>query len=73
MSDTPFALAYPQLARWIADNGWIEIGQDDYSRSLVRILDIGGMIWEGGEDAASLDAALQAAEAALTTFLRERG
>jgi hypothetical protein len=73
MSDAPFARAYPQLAHWIADRGWIEIGQGDYSRSLVRILDIGGLIWEGGEDAASLDAALRIAEAALTTWLREQG
>lgn len=73
MPNAPFARAYPLLARWIAERGWIEIGQDDCSRSLVRTLDSGGLIREGGEDAASLDAALHAAEAALTIWLHEQG
>ena len=38
---------YPNLAAWILDGDcWIELGTTDYSRSTVRILDIGGMIWE---------------------------
>ncbi len=37
----------PTLAAWILSGaGWIELGQDEYSRSLVRILDIGGLLWE---------------------------
>ena len=33
---------YPTLAEWILSGaGWIELGQDEYSDSLVRILDIG--------------------------------
>lgn len=40
-----FDQQYRHLAAWILDgDGWIELGQDDFSRSLVRILDIGGMI-----------------------------
>jgi hypothetical protein len=38
---------YPHLARWVKDHGFVEIGYDDYSRSFVRALDIGGMVWEG--------------------------
>ncbi|HLL47357.1 MAG TPA: hypothetical protein VK399_11650 [Longimicrobiaceae bacterium] len=40
--------------------GWIEIGRDDFSRSFVRALDIGGMVWEGAEEYDSLDDALRA-------------
>jgi hypothetical protein len=35
---------YPTLTRWVQEHGWIEIGQDEMSRSFVRALDIGGMI-----------------------------
>ncbi len=38
---------YPHLARWVTAYGWVEIGQDEYSRSFVRALDEGGMTWEG--------------------------
>ncbi len=73
MPDTPFTLAYPHLAEWVETRGWIEIGEDDYSRSWVRVLDIGGMVWEGGEDEVSLDAALQAAEVAMAEYLHGAG
>ena len=44
---TPAETNYPHVDRWVQDFGWIEIGQDDFSRSMVRALDIGGLIWEG--------------------------
>ena len=46
-ADMPAETNYPHVARWVQDFGWIEIGQDDFSRSMVRALDIGGLIWEG--------------------------
>ena len=39
--------------------GWIEMGQDHMSRSFVRALDEGGLVWEGQEDYATLDDALR--------------
>lgn len=45
--------------------GWIELGQDDYSRSMVRALDSSGLIWEGRVSYPSLDAALQDFDRAL--------
>jgi hypothetical protein len=59
---TSFDELYPNLAYWVESFGWIEIGRDDYSSWLIRILDIGGMIWESEEDYGSVDATLQAAE-----------
>ena len=56
---------YPYLSAWVTGGGWIEIGANEYSTSFVRILDIGGMLWEGDDDYPSLDAAFEAAEAAL--------
>jgi hypothetical protein len=58
----------------VQEQGWIEIGQDDYSRSLIRVLDIGGMVWESPPQYPSLDDALHAADAAVAEYLRtERG
>jgi hypothetical protein len=38
---TNFSSTYPNIAAWtrIASYGWIEIGQDDYSKSFIRVLD----------------------------------
>ena len=70
---TSFEELYPSLAYWIESFGWIELGQDHYSRSLIRTLDEGGMIWESKERYDSLDAALQDAEAAITDWVKKEG
>ena len=44
--ESQFSKAYPNIAYWVNTQGWIEIGQDEYSTSLVRALDEGGMVWE---------------------------
>ena len=53
---------YPKLSEWIECNGWIEIGADHYNRSLVRILDEGGLIWESEPPKKSLNEELDIAE-----------
>jgi hypothetical protein len=57
--------AYPHIAAWVDGGGWIELGQNEYSRSFIRILDIGGMLWEGTTRYISLDALFHDAEEAL--------
>ncbi|MCX7067296.1 MAG: hypothetical protein NTW85_06355 [Methylococcales bacterium] len=47
---------YPNISNWIENYGWIELGQDDCSDSMVRILDEGGMVWESKKPYKSLDA-----------------
>ncbi|MBE7554036.1 MAG: hypothetical protein HS126_23480 [Anaerolineales bacterium] len=68
-----FEVAYPNLTRWVDAYGWLEIGADEYSPSLIRILDPGGMVWESEEDYSSLDEALQAADSAIADWLEEQG
>ena len=63
---------YPTIARWVMEYGWIEIGYDDMSRSFVRALDEGGLLWEGQEDDATLDDALRDLEAGLAVWMREQ-
>jgi hypothetical protein len=64
---------YPTVARWVQEYGWIEIGQDDMSRSFIRALDDGGTVWEGRRSYPTLDAALQDLEAGLIAWMQEQG
>jgi hypothetical protein len=70
--DESFEERYPNITVWVQD-GWIELGQDGYSRSLVRVLGIGGMVWEGGERYETVDEALAEAEAAIAAWLEKNG
>ena len=69
--DGTFEECYPALTRWVLGAGWLEVGRVDWSQSLIRALDEGGLIWEGGETAPTVSAALAEAEAALTVWFRE--
>jgi hypothetical protein len=50
----PFSQSYPTITRWIEKQGWIEFGADDYSNSLIRALDLGGLVWESDSETDSL-------------------
>lgn len=65
MSDT-----HPWLCRWVADFGTLEIGYSHETRSFIRALDAGGMIWNGRRSYQSLDAALAHAEAEVAQILK---
>ena len=71
--DDLFASRYPNLGGWIKGGGWLEIGYTDFTQSFVRVLDTGGMIWEGKASYKSIDAALQAAEDAVIRWQEENG
>ncbi len=63
---------YPTLATWVRRQGWVEIGLGFRGKFSIRILDEGGMVWEGGHVRQSLDDLLQAAEDALIVWLAEQ-
>ena len=63
---------FPTIARWISqEEGWVELGADDYSRSLARALYGGGIVWEGTGQYGSLDEALRAMEDGIASWLEE--
>jgi hypothetical protein len=68
-----FERLYAHIARWVQTYGWIELGYDDYSRSFVRALDTGGMIWEGQKRYPTLDEVLQGMERALAEWMKAQG
>ena len=65
---TSFEESYPNITNWVESQGRIELGQDEYSSSLVRALDIGGMVWEGSACYATLDEAFDALDTALAEW-----
>jgi hypothetical protein len=71
MTKQTFTEMYPNIAHWIEAQGYIEIGEDDESDSLVRCLDPGGLVWESSNKHTTIDEALQALEEALEELLDE--
>jgi len=64
----PFEKKYPNLATWMR-HGWIEVGTPNWGNSFIRVLDEGGMIWEGESKYKSLDDAFADAEEAVAAWL----
>ena len=65
-----FAEKYPNIASWIKD-GRIEIGRDGHSTSIIRVLDEGGLVWEGGTRFTLMDEIFQEAEDAIAEWIGE--
>lgn len=63
---------YANIVLWVQD-GWIEIGRDDFSRSFIRVLDSGGLVWEGKTSYDTVAAALAEADAAIGRWMEEVG
>ena len=53
-----FAQAYPAIPHWVEEQGWVEIGMDEYSTSPVRALDACGLVWEINDEEETVDEAL---------------
>lgn len=62
---------YPTLTARIFDSGLLELGQSGYSRSVIRILDTGGMLRESEKSYETIGNALTDAEAALKRISEE--
>jgi hypothetical protein len=62
-----FEQMYPYITAWVQD-GYIEVGNDGYSRSFLRVLDEGGQIWESNDEYSSLDEALAAMDTAIAQW-----
>lgn len=66
-----FSESYPNITYWTESFGWIEIGQEEYSESFIRVLDEGGMLWESENEYKTFDEALVDLEAALEKIIAE--
>ena len=63
--------SYPHLWRWVAEFGTVEIGHCGQSRSPIRVLDEGGIVWKGRRSYRSLEDALADAEAGVSHWMRD--
>lgn len=63
-------VAHPHLCRWVAEFGVIEIGHCHQTRSFIRVLDAGSLIWKGRRSYPSLDAALADAEVGVSRWMK---
>ena len=63
---------YPNIAWWVQE-GWIEIGQDEYSQSFIRVLDAGGLVWESQTSHTTVADALAEADEAIEQYADENG
>ncbi|MCS3612523.1 hypothetical protein [Salinibacter ruber] len=77
--ETPFSSIYPNTACpditcWTqSGRGWIELGRDEYRSSTVRVLDIGGLLWEGDDEYDSADEAMAEADNFIRQWRIENG
>jgi hypothetical protein len=71
ISKSSGSASYPHLCRWTAEHGTVEIGHCGQTRSFIRVLDEGGIIWKGRRSYPTLDAALADAEAGVARWMRD--
>jgi len=64
---------YPAIAWWMREGGTIEFGREFYTSSLVRVLGEEGLLWESGDEYASIAAALDETEAFVARWAKENG
>ena len=72
VAEAGFEPSLPHTTRFVKEDGWIEIGYDDWNRSFIRAVNGGGMVWEGQHQYPSVDAALQALEMGLAAWYRDQ-
>lgn len=68
-----FEGSYPNITAWVSNGGWVEIGYVEYTKSFVRALDEGGMVWEGESKYGNIDHALEALDKGIAEWIEEHG
>lgn len=71
--DVAFGVLYPNIVWWCEAQGWIEIGQDEFSDSMVRVLDVGGTVFEVEALSKSIGEALDEVDEFLEEWHAENG
>jgi hypothetical protein len=66
------AAPHPHLWRRVAEFCTVEIGYCGQTRSFIRVLDEGGMIWKGRRSYPTLNAALADAGAGVSRWMKDQ-
>ncbi len=64
---------FPNIVKWIKDDGWIELGGSPYAGGAAKALNEGGCVFEGKSRYSSLDAMLKDVDAGIRHWLHENG
>ena len=64
--------AHPHLWIRATEFGTIEIGHCHQTRSFIRVLDEGGLVWKGRRSCPTLNAALADAEAGVSRWMEDQ-
>lgn len=68
-----FTALYPNISRFVEENGWIEIGQHEIISAFVRAYDLGGTVYEEEDSYPTLEDALQDLDAGIQAYMEENG
>jgi hypothetical protein len=68
-----FEGTYPNICRFVKENGCIEIGQSYMTSAFVKAYDEGGTVYEGQDSYPSLDAALRDLDAGIKEYTEKWG
>jgi hypothetical protein len=72
--DESFDDHYPNITWWTeSGRGWIEVGQAEYRNSMIRVLDIGGMLWQGDDSYETVGEAMAEADQFIEQWRIENG
>ena len=63
---------FPNIARWVIEQGYIEVGYDEFTSSFIKAIDMGGGIWSGKSKYNNVHEALLALDKALKKHMKER-
>ena len=63
---------YPYIAAWVRD-GTIEIGYNDQDNVYLRVIDLGGVVWESSKTYSYLDDAFYEMNTAIEAWCTENG
>jgi hypothetical protein len=66
-----FSQKYPAIHFWLQNYGYLEMGEDDITHSLIRIKDEDGLLYED-RGSATFDDSIEEAEAFLRDYFFEK-
>ena len=64
--------AFPNVAKWVQGYGWIEIGEQEQSGFVARVLDAGGLVLED-DRCSTLGEAMASMDLSLAAWFKEQG
>jgi len=64
---------YPELADWVMERGWVEIGHVPGRNSMAAALDEGGIVWEGRKRCQNIDELLRDLNDGIAQWIDENG